>query len=163
MRQRRSINKAALFVWLVALLVLVGRAAWEWHASDVPVVESTHALPDLPSGVSRIGDELLQAILVRDLFDPSRGRIPEPAAPAGQQGDKPEDVHWRLLATVLQSGQSPAVVVEIAGEIKVLRQGEWLPGGARLTRILPDGIEITSNGVDRHIFLFGKQAAEQAE
>jgi hypothetical protein len=117
-------------------------AALGWRVADLPAVTAPFpadaALPQQlaqingqhPFGTGRAGKGGAEALA---------------ASPAGS---------WRLLATMAATdGGGTALLDRDGGDVTVVRPGDALDGGERVSRILTDGIELASGGGTRRLAL----------
>lgn len=114
-------------------------------------------LADLPQAVAPLAPDRVAQQHVAQINGPhpfgvaaTRGGASASEAAAAD----PSAGRWHLLATLATgSGGGTAMLDRAGGEVRIVRQGEWLSPGRRVARILPGGIEVDGPGGTQRIDL----------
>jgi len=124
---------AAGFLWTLAAL--------GWRIADLPAVTAP-----LPADAT-LSQQLTQI----------NGQHPFGSGGAGKDGAEAASAPspaggWRLLATMAAAdGGGTALLDRDGSEVTLVRPGDVLAGGERVTRILVDGIDLASPGGTRRV------------
>ncbi len=114
-------------------------------------------LADLPQAVAPLAPDRVVQQHVAQINGPHPfGLAAARGGTAASEADAadPSAGRWHLLATLAAgSGAGTAMLDRAGGEVRIVRQGEWLSPGRRVARILPSGIEIEGPGGTQRIDL----------
>ena len=155
-------------IYLACAGLVVVSVLWAW-VMPVSMPEAREVLPtDAPAERTPGSEGLLDAIFASNLFSQGRGPMvmaePEPEAPPPPPvQEKPKEdaiVTWRLAGVSYEGRQTLAVVVAQQGgqsRTEVYFPGDTLPGGERLVKVMPFGIQLEKSGEYENRYLFGKE------
>ncbi|MDO9105608.1 MAG: hypothetical protein Q7U57_11690 [Methylovulum sp.] len=127
-----------------------------WLEDDGNLSTAQHP-PQFKQQDAIISEDTKQQILAHNLWDKARGRIidqnPQRANPQQQQ------VASALAQWQLKGVKMPDIaILQTADHLKIYHPGELLPDGARLQKVLIDGIILKRENKTENVYLFGKRS-----
>jgi hypothetical protein len=140
----------ALLLLCAAALPLLGL----WHSSAGRA--NMLSPPPLPAAVSAPDKGLLEKVLARNLWDEKREAI-APAETEHQDEHLAENQQWQLLAVSRVAGRG-LVAVRHGDKIQQVKQGEALPGGEIMHKVIHNGVVYEKDGQFQRAYLFGKNS-----
>lgn len=136
------------------LLVLVlASAAWQWSQFEMPAKKKTMLPPALQLEQEFDSAVRFESMQNHNLWDKSRGRLAEDTVTATGE-KKIQAVSWALKGVGVQQIHAPTAMIAAGAEVKVYHEGDVLPDGALLLRIMANGIVVELNGEERNVYLF---------
>jgi hypothetical protein len=148
-----------------AFVLLSVSLAWQWWR-PYPMPEAQEAVPPSLPQFATPSDDLLGYILNHNIWDKDRNKLETRASinngdrengASGEEDDAEADKQWELVG-VSQQGLESLAIIENDEGISNYKVGDVLPNGARISRIMPFGIQIAiSSGENENIYLFGKE------
>jgi len=144
-------NGKVMYGLLVFLLLAF--STWQWQRFDLPSLKHSLLPSELPSISDRDTKTQLSAMLAHSLWDKRRGAANKQANAAlvEQQG---KSLAWSLKGIGYQQMHAPVAVIAVGSNVKMYHEGDRLPDGALLMRIMASNIVIEENGEERHVYLF---------
>jgi len=143
-------------IYGAALLLLLASVTWQWLQFEAPSLKKPLLPPALPVLQPLDSGSLLETVLANNLWSQSRGRVDAPAEAAiGLLQD--QAVSWALKGIGFQQGHGPTAMIAAGVEVKVYHEGDLLPGGAKLLRIMAHGVVVEMNGEERNVYLFKEE------
>lgn len=137
--------RAALFILLWGL---AGLAGWWWHRpptfADRPANAADHPLSLGPSSnLAERTPNLGPTIQAADPFGLSRST--PLSAPSTSQGEVNSDaIVWRFAAIAIQGGERHLLMTANDQQPLLLKKGDKLPNGERITAIEPTGVQLAN-------------------
>jgi len=145
----------AKLIYTALLLSVVVLSAWRWQQFDLPALKEPLLPPAVPIIQNANSEAQLKHILEHNLWDKGRGKI-NPPGEAALDVDKVTDARWVLKGIGYQQMHMPVAVIAVGTDVKMYHEGDVLPDGALLTRVMAGGIVIERNGEEQNVYLFKK-------
>jgi len=149
-------NLSERVIYVMALLIMAGYFSLQWQHNGVQPHSKKYTLPDMPPLPVIADSKTLKILLTHNLLEQNRGQAIENRTEKEQQQQQ-TDKQWHLLATALSQYGVPIVIISAQGKTKTLHEGELLPDGSRLLKILKDGCMIETKEKNQVVYLFGKK------
>jgi len=143
-------------LFVLALLVISVHFMLEWRHAGVGSSSEQLLPPALPLPPAQVNSSVLEDILAHNVLDQHRGRVDEHVG-TDQMSQNHADHTWKLLAIAVQQLHEPIAVILVADKMQSLHEGDMLPDGAQLARVMKDGITVEEDGKERNVYLFGKK------
>lgn len=151
-------------LYSLGLLMIALYGGWQWHRPIEGAASSPLLPPALPVLKEAPSKQWLPRILQHDLWSPTRGKqakqTSKTAPKTKQHAKKPSVIKPRLLAVSRDIDTTISLALFRLAKDKppqAFYEGDLLPNGAQLDRILSDGVVLDVNGVKQHVYLFGKK------
>ncbi len=158
-------SRRGLMIYATLMLLVLAGPAWRWHEPYVPSVRPALPPPAIPVLPAPPEAKLLDVILAHNLWSRKRGRVGETAARDRTNGGRHGGASgWRLEAVAYARTTPPVamIVYDATPEtVHAQHEGDRLPDGSQLTKILPDGVMVEKDGRRMFIYMFGKKAPEE--
>jgi len=142
-------------IYIAGILMLAAYFSWQWTKSEQLIQTKSHAIPQAPEAPVTAVAETISIILAHNLLEEARGQVH--ASDKEKAQIKQKNSQWKLLATVISEHDDPIAIIEVNKEKKRIHQGDTLPDGAYLERILEEGCIVKTKEEKSFVYLFGKQ------
>jgi len=95
---------------------------------------------------------MLEQVLAHILWNKQRGALGDSVEATSQS--QVTSISWSLKGIGHQQLHAPAAVISDGSNVKIYHEGDILPDGALLIRVMPHEIEIEKDGEERNVYLF---------
>jgi len=134
------------------LSLLLAYSAWQWSGFELPVMKHAVLPPALPTALP-LSTGQLETILAHNLWDKDRGEGQKKNTALSDKASSKLTL-WSLKGIAYQQMHEPVVMLASGAVVKAYREGDSLPDGALLVRIMAGSIIIQKNGKEQYVYLF---------